>query len=43
MQRKRKYGNVEQDTSKTTIVGGKIGRRAIAHKGRGTQPHGGRK
>ena len=31
--RKSKYGNVERDTSKATIVGEEIGRRAKAHKG----------
>ena len=28
-----KYGNVERDTCKRTIVGGEIGKRAKAHKG----------
>ena len=31
--RKRKYGNVEQDTSKATMVDGDIRRGAKAHKG----------
>ena len=37
--RLRKYGNVERYTVKTTIVGGKIGRRAKAHKEWGTLSH----
>ena len=31
--KKRKYGNMKRNTSKATIVGRKIGRRAKAHKG----------
>ena len=31
--RKMKYGNVERETNKTTIVGREIGRRAKGHKG----------
>ena len=30
--KKRKYGNVELDTTKATTVGGEIGRRAKGHK-----------
>ena len=33
VQEEKRYGNVERDTSKTTIVGGEIVRRAKAHKG----------